>query len=91
VLGREPAGGGIDLLADFPDLQQKVAEAQLTREDALELAHSRRDKAARERRDAAPAKAAAHADANRRAAEGRVDDGAEVRSTNGRRARQERS
>jgi hypothetical protein len=50
ALGREPEGGGIDLLADFPDLKAKVAEAQITREDALEIAQGRRDKAASEQR-----------------------------------------
>ena len=48
ALGKEPAGGGIDLLADFPDLKEKVIAAQLTREDALEIAQGRRDKAARD-------------------------------------------
>jgi hypothetical protein len=48
ILGREPEGGGIDLLADFPDLKDKVAEAQITREAALELAAGRRAKAAAE-------------------------------------------
>lgn len=48
ALGREPAGGDVDLLAEFPDLQQKVTEAQLTREDALEIANSRREKAGRD-------------------------------------------
>jgi hypothetical protein len=46
ALGREPDGGGVDLLAEFPDLKQKVAEASLTREDALEIAQARRNKAA---------------------------------------------
>lgn len=55
ALGREPADGGVDLLAEFPDLQQKVTEAQMTREDALELANSRREKA---QRDAAARRAA---------------------------------
>lgn len=48
ALGKEPAGGGIDLLAEFPDLKQKVAEAQITREDALEIANGRREKATRD-------------------------------------------
>lgn len=48
-LGKEPAGGGIDLLKDFPDLQRKVDESEITREDALELARGRRAEAARTR------------------------------------------
>jgi hypothetical protein len=48
ALGREPEGGDVDLLADFPDLKEKVAEAQITREAALELAAGRRAKAAAE-------------------------------------------
>lgn len=50
ALGEEPADGGIDLLAEFPDLKQKVTDAQLTREDALELAAGRREKVAAEAR-----------------------------------------
>jgi hypothetical protein len=50
ILGREPEGGGVDLLADFPDLKDKVNEAQITREAALELAAGRRAKAAAEAR-----------------------------------------
>jgi hypothetical protein len=52
ALGREPAGGDLDLLADFPDLQGDVAESRLTRERALELANGRREKAANDRRAA---------------------------------------
>lgn len=48
ALGREPKGGDLDLLAEFADLQQKVADGQITREDALELANGRREKAARD-------------------------------------------
>lgn len=50
ALGREPEGGDLDLLADFPDLQGDVAESRLTRERALELANGRREKAANEQR-----------------------------------------
>lgn len=46
AIGKEPAGGGIDLLADFPDLKQQVENEDITRQVALELAASRRDKAA---------------------------------------------
>lgn len=46
ALGREPADGGIDLLAEFPDLKQQVEESQITREAALELAAGRRERAA---------------------------------------------
>ena len=53
AIGKEPAGGDVDLLADFPDLQQKVAESQITRDDALELAQGRREKAAREQQERA--------------------------------------
>jgi hypothetical protein len=49
-LGREPDDGGVDLLAEFPDLKQKVTEAQITREDALEIAQGRRERAAGEQR-----------------------------------------
>lgn len=48
VLGREPEGGGIDLLADFPDLKKQVDDSQITRAAALEIAQGRRDKAARD-------------------------------------------
>ena len=48
ALGREPEGGGVDLLAEFPDLVEKVRESQITREDALELANARRERTARE-------------------------------------------
>jgi hypothetical protein len=51
ALGREPSDGGVDLLAEFPDLQEKVAEAKITREDALELANGRRAQAAAAARD----------------------------------------
>ena len=47
ALGREPKGGDIDLLAEFPDLQKLVEAEDITREAALELAAARRDKAAR--------------------------------------------
>lgn len=46
ALGREPAGGDVDLLKDFPDLADDVSEARITRERALELAQARREKAA---------------------------------------------
>lgn len=48
-LGREPADGGIDLLAEFPDLQKQVADEEIKREAALEIAASRREKAARQK------------------------------------------
>lgn len=48
ALGREPADGGVDLLADFPDLKQKVNDATITREDAVEIANGRRTRAASE-------------------------------------------
>lgn len=51
ALGREPAGGDIDLLAEFPDLKEKVADATITREDALEIANARRERAAADARD----------------------------------------
>lgn len=47
ALGREPKGGDLDLLADFPDLKKQVDEDEITREAALEIAAGRRDKAAR--------------------------------------------
>lgn len=40
ALGKE--GAGVDLLSEFPDLQKRVDESQITREDALELANGRR-------------------------------------------------
>lgn len=46
ALGREPEGGGLDLLKDFPDLAEDVTEARITRERALELAQARRTQAA---------------------------------------------
>jgi len=48
ALGREPEGGGIDLLKDFPDLKKQVEEEEITRAAALEIAKGRRDKAARD-------------------------------------------
>jgi hypothetical protein len=48
ALGKEPAGGDLDLLADFPDLTKDVEESRLTRERALEIANGRRDRVARE-------------------------------------------
>lgn len=50
VLGKEPADGGVDLLADFADLADDVKEARITRERALELASARRERAANEAR-----------------------------------------
>jgi hypothetical protein len=47
ALGREPKGGDLDLLAEFPDLKKQVDEEEITRAAALEIAHGRRDKAAR--------------------------------------------
>lgn len=46
-LGREPEGGGVDLLKGFPDLQKQVEDEEITRKAALEMAHARREKAAR--------------------------------------------
>jgi hypothetical protein len=48
ALGREPEGGGLDLLADFPDLKKQVDEEEITRAAALEIAKGRRDRAARD-------------------------------------------
>lgn len=48
AIGKEPAGGGIDLLADFPDLAADVEDSRLTRERAIEIAQGRRERAARE-------------------------------------------
>ena len=48
ALGREPAGGGIDLLADFPDLKKQVDEEEVPRAAALEIAQGRREKVARD-------------------------------------------
>jgi uncharacterized protein YdaU (DUF1376 family) len=50
VLGKEPADGGVDLLAEFADLADDVKEARITRERALELASARRERAANEAR-----------------------------------------
>jgi len=50
VLGREPAGGDLDLLAEFKDLQDDVSESRITRERALEIANARRERAVNERR-----------------------------------------
>lgn len=48
ALGREPEGGGIDLLKDFPDLSKQVEEEEITRAAALEIAQGRREKSARD-------------------------------------------
>lgn len=48
ALGREPEGGGIDLLKDFPDLAKQVDDSEITRAAALEIAKGRRERAARE-------------------------------------------
>lgn len=48
ALGREPEGGGLDLLAEFPDLAKQVEDAEITRAAALEIAQARRERAARE-------------------------------------------
>ncbi len=48
ALGREPEGGGLDLLADFPDLAKQVEEEEITRKAALEIAKARREKTARD-------------------------------------------
>lgn len=50
ALGREPDGGGVDLLAEFPDLAQRVKDMELKREDALQIANARRRDAALEQR-----------------------------------------
>lgn len=50
-LGREPEDGGLDLLAEFPDLKEDVSEAKITRERALEIAQARRERAAAQARD----------------------------------------
>lgn len=47
ALGKEPEGGGIDLLKDHADLAQQVADEEITRKAALEIAHARNEKAAR--------------------------------------------
>lgn len=47
ALGREPQGGGIDLLQGFDDLKKAVEDDEMTRERALELARLRRNEAAR--------------------------------------------
>lgn len=48
ALGKEPADGGIDLLADFPDLQKQVEDSEITRNAALEIANARRERAERQ-------------------------------------------
>ncbi len=48
ALGREPAGGEIDLLKDFPDLSKQVEDEEITRAAALEIAKGRRERAAAE-------------------------------------------
>jgi hypothetical protein len=49
ALGREPEGGGLDLLngPDVADLKKKVEDEELSRADALEIAAARREKQAR--------------------------------------------
>jgi hypothetical protein len=46
AMGKE--GPGVDLLAEFPDLQKKVDDLEMKREYALEIANARRREAARE-------------------------------------------
>jgi hypothetical protein len=48
VLGREPESGGLDLLAEFPDLQRQVDDSEITRAAALEIANGRRERAQRD-------------------------------------------
>lgn len=48
ALGREPEGGGVDLLADFPDLKEQVENEDITRKAALEIAKGRREEARRQ-------------------------------------------
>jgi hypothetical protein len=47
ALGKEPEGGGIDLLADFPDLKKQVDEEEITRAAALEIANAAATRRAR--------------------------------------------
>jgi len=46
ALGREPAGGDIDLLKGFHDLKKQVEDEEITRAAALEIAAARREKVA---------------------------------------------
>lgn len=48
ALGREPQGGDVNLLAEFPDLVKQVEDEEITRAAALEIANGRRERAARE-------------------------------------------
>lgn len=48
ALGREPEGGGVDLLKDFPDLAKQVEDEEITRQAALEIATARRERNARQ-------------------------------------------
>lgn len=48
-LGREEPG--VDLLADHPDLKERVANQEISRADAIELANNRRSNAARQQQD----------------------------------------
>lgn len=48
ALGREPQGGDVDLLKDFPDLRGQVEEEEITRQAAIEIAQARRERSARE-------------------------------------------
>jgi hypothetical protein len=70
ALGREPKGGDIDLLAEFPDLKKQVDEEEITRAAALEIA------AGPARQGCARGGGAAHpADRRREAAAGRSVQG----------------
>lgn len=48
ALGREPEGGGVDLLAEHADLKADVEESRITRERALEIVSARNAEAARQ-------------------------------------------
>jgi len=48
ALGREPQGGDLDLLKDFPDLAKQVEEEEIPRATALEIAKARREKQGRD-------------------------------------------
>lgn len=76
ALGREPEGGGLDLLKDFPDLAKQVEEDEITRAAALELAKARRERAAREHQ-ASRQKSAKQADADRQAQQKKEAEDAE--------------
>lgn len=73
AMGREPQGGGIDLIAEFPDLQQRVKDLELSRADAIELANGRRRDAAAQQAAAGQGRQQQSAQASKKAEEDEIN------------------